>query len=570
MAKDLNLSIGQFSDKGAKPTNQDCYGIETPTGNLLETKGIAVAIADGISSSEYSKQASHACVKGFLTDYFSTPETWSVKKSAHQVLTALNTWLYNQGKTENNRHRGHVTTLSALVLKSTTCHIFHVGDSRVYRLREGFLTQLTTDHKTWVSSEKNYLSRAMGVDTHLEIDYNKQVLEVHDLYILTTDGVHEFLSDDEFIAIIHDNRSNLDKAAELLIRKAQDNGSPDNLSCQILDVCELPKQNAEDVYQQLLELPFPPELSEGMIIDGYRIVRELHTSNRTQLYLAEDTETGLQFALKTPSVNFEDDPAYIDRFLREEWIGRRINNQHVMKIYEPSRRRRFLYHISEYIEGITLRQWMNDHPRPELDEVRALSKQIAKGIQAFHRLEMLHQDLKPENIMIDRSNTIKLVDFGSTKVAGIAEITTPIQNSNLLGTKNYTAPEYAEDQPGSNRSDIYSLGVITYEMLTGELPFGEMPDKWNRKQFVAKLRYRPVSDFNESIPAWVNATLKKAVQPDLIQRYEELSEFIYDFSHPNPLLSEQDSRPLLERNPVRFWQILCCLQLLVIGYIFIS
>ena len=567
MASQLEVTVGQFSDKGSKPTNQDFCGVEIPDDNLRELKGIAIAIADGISSSEHSKEASAACVTGFIVDYFSTPETWSVKKSVQQVLSALNSWLYSQGSHERNRHKGHVTTLSALIIKSTTCHVIHIGDSRIYQLREGYLKQLTVDHKTWVSKDKNYLSRAMGADTHLEIDYSKHTVEKGGLYILTTDGTHEYVCEDDLIKIIQENKDNLDKAAEIIVQQAQINGSKDNVSCQLLIVDELPRQDPNDVYQVLTELPFPPDLAEGMIIDGYKVIREVSSSNRSQLYLTEDTETGLKFILKTPSVNYEDDPAYIDRFIREEWIGRRIVNQHVVKVYEPTRRRRFLYLISEFLEGSTLRQWMRDHPKPELDEVRLLVEQIAKGLQAFHRLEMLHQDLKPENIIIDKDGTVKLIDFGSTKVAGISEIDTPLDQTNLLGTKNYTAPEYANDQPGTNRSDIYSLGVITYELLTGKLPYGEMPAKWKTADFKDSLIYTPVTVHNTSVPNWISATLRKAVHYEPMQRYDELSEFMYDLRYPNPNLCDEDRRPLLDREPVKFWQGLCAILFGIIIYL---
>jgi serine/threonine protein phosphatase PrpC len=570
MASQLRVEVGQYSDKGSKPTNQDCCGVEIPDENVCETKGIAIVIADGISSSEHSQEASRACVNGFLSDYFSTPDTWSVKKSAQQVLTALNSWLYNQGKDELNRHKGHVSTLSALIVKSATTHIIHIGDSRICQLREGYLKQLTVDHKTWVSKEKNYLSRAMGADTHLEIDYSKHTVEVGDLYVLTTDGVHEYISEEDLLKMIHENRDNLNKAAEIIGRHAQANGSPDNLSCQLLEIKELPSQDPNDVFQQLTELPFPPELSEGMIIDGYRVVREVSSSSRSQLYLVEDTDTGMNLIMKTPSVNYEDDPAYIDRFLREEWIGRRIENQHVVKVYEPTRRRRFLYIIEEYLEGLTLRQWMNDHADPDIEEVRLIVEQIGKGIQAFHRLEMLHQDLKPENIIIDLHGTVKLIDFGSAKVAGIAEITSPVEQTNLLGTKNYTAPEYANDQPGSNQSDIYSLGVMCYEMISGKLPFGDMPSNWKTQNLRDSMMYTPVTDYVDNIPKWVNATLKKAVHPNPLNRYEELSEFLYDLRYPNPKLSTEDTRPLIEREPVQFWKGLSFMLSLIILYLLLK
>jgi serine/threonine protein phosphatase PrpC len=567
MASKLKVNVGQFTDKGNKPANQDYCGVKIPDENLCTAKGIAIAIADGISSSEHSKEASQACVTGFLSDYFSTPETWSVKKSVEQVLTALNSWLYSQGKNEINRHKGHVTTLSALVIKSTTCHVIHIGDSRIYQLREGYIKQLTVDHKTWVSKEKNYLSRAMGADTYLQIDYSKHTAEVGDLYILTTDGVHEHVSEEDLLKIIYENKSNLNKAAEIIGRTAQSNGSPDNLSCQLIEIKELPSQDPNDVYQQLTELPFPPELSEGMIIDGYRVIREVSSSSRSQLYLVEDTDTGLNLIMKTPSVNYEDDPAYIDRFIREEWIGRRIENQHVVKVYEPSRRRRFLYIIEEFLEGSTLRQWMHDNANPDLQEVRLIIEQIGKGIQAFHRLEMLHQDLKPENIIIDQFGTAKIIDFGSAKVAGIAEISSPVEQTNLLGTKNYTAPEYANDQPGSNRSDIYSLGVMCYEMLSGKLPFGEMPSNWKVSNLKEKMNYIPITDHVSSVPKWISATLKKAVHPNPAKRYEELSEFLYDLRHPNSTLSTEDYRPLIERDPIKFWKGLSLTLFLIILYL---
>ena len=563
----LQAIVGRYSDKGRKASNQDFHGFRIPEESLLRTKGIAAAIADGISSSEYGKEASNACVIGFLEDYFSTPETWSVKKSALQVLTTLNNWLYRHGRNEYEQHHGRVTTFSAVILKSTTAHVIHVGDSRIYRLRGGTLEQLTVDHKTWISKDRNYLSRAMGADTHLQIDYRKHALEQDDMFILTTDGVHEYLGREDILRIVLDNQNNLDKAAELIVRGALDKQSPDNVTCQILRVVELPSQDPDEVFQQLTELPFPPELNEGMIIDGYRIIREIHASNRSQLYLALDSDTGLNVALKTPSVNYEDDPAYIERFTMEEWVGRRIDNPHVIKVYEPTRRRRFLYHITEYLKGITLRQWMYDHPKPGLEDVRTLVEQIARGLQAFHRMEMVHQDLKPENILIDDSGTIKLIDFGSTKVAGIAEIATPVGRTNLLGTKNYTAPEYAMDQPGSNRSDIYSLGVITYEILTGKLPYGEMPANWKNKNLARQLKYTPATDYNSEIPDWIDAMLKKAVNPNPANRYEELSEFLYDLRLPNPSLLYKDYRPLIERNPLVFWQGLCAIFTVIIIYL---
>lgn len=560
MSSELKISVGQHSCAGKKESNQDCLGYRAAEQALLQTKGFAAVIADGVSVSDYGGDAAKACVIGFLSDYFSTPESWSVKKSAQQILNALNTWLYRQGLGAT-RDESRISTLTAVVCKSSTAHVFHVGDSRIYRLREGVMEQLTVDHRTWVSTDKSYLSRAMGSDIQLQIDYSRHDLRAGDFLIQTTDGVHDFVEDGFIKEIVIADSRDLDKAAELIVRNASDNDSHDNLSCQILRIDSLPSKEADEIYQQLTELPFPPDLNEGMILDGYRIVRELHASSRSQLYCAEDTGTGLLVALKTPSANFKEDIAYIERFTLEEWVGRRLDNPHVLKVYEPTRRRNFLYHISEYMPGQTLRQWMHDNPEPELEEVRHIVEQVAKGLQAFHRQEMLHQDLKPDNIMVDQHGTWKIVDFGSTKVAGIAEIDSPVHGESILGTRNYTAPEYIRGKAVRTNADIFSLGVITYEMLTGKLPYGEMPASWSRKSWQG-MCYIPARDCNGAIPGWFDGMLKKAVSQDAGNRYQELSEFLYDLRNPNKALISEDKRPLLERNPVVFWKasslILAC------------
>ncbi|MBL4764825.1 MAG: serine/threonine protein kinase, partial [Colwellia sp.] len=178
-----------------------------------------------------------------------------------------------------------------------------------------------------------------------------------------------------------------------------------------------------------------------------------------------DTDTDEKVVLKTPSVNFEDDPAYLERFQLEEWIGRRIDSAHVIRTVEQIRPRRFMYYVMEYIEGQTLEQWMVDQTDVDLTVIRNIVSQTVSGLRAFHRMDMLHQDIKPGNIMITAEGLVKIVDFGSTKIAGIADISTPVQRSELLGTKNYTAPEYLLGESGTARSDMFSLGCIIYEMF---------------------------------------------------------------------------------------------------------
>jgi serine/threonine protein kinase len=245
--------------------------------------------------------------------------------------------------------------------------------------------------------------------------------------------------------------------------------------------------------------------------------------------------------------------------MMEDWVARRIDSPYVLKPCVRSRRASYLYVVMEFIDGQTLTQWMTDNPRPDLETVRGIVEQIARGLRAFHRMEMLHQDIRPHNIMIDKTGTVKIIDFGSTRVHGVIEAS-PNDNNDILGTAQYTAPEYFVGQGGSPRSDLFSLGVMTYEMLTGKLPYGAQIAKAKTRSQQRKLRYRSAIDSNRDIPAWIDGAMKKAVHPDPHKRHEDLSEFEFELRHPNAGYLNPAPVPLMERNPLLFWQ---CLSLLL-------
>lgn len=557
MPSKLKLAVGQHSDKGRKDINQDFFGIAIPKEPHLSLKGVAIALADGISSSSVSQIASETAIKSFLEDYFCTSEANSVKNSALQVITATNSWLHNltqQSQYRYDKDRGYVCTLSALIIKSTTAHIFHVGDSRIYRLRDKNVEQLTQDHRHWVSETESYLSCAMGINPQLEIDYQALAINKGDIFILATDGVYEFTSNEFIINSIFSHEDDLNKAAKEIVDEAYAKGSDDNLTVQIIRVDELATTDANEIYDQLNELPFPPILEARSIFDGYHIIREIHATSRSHVYLALDTETNEQVIIKTPSIDLRSDTAYLERFLMEEWIARRVNNAHVLKPCKQTRKRNYIYIVTEYIEGQTLTQWSIDNPKPDLETVRGIVEQIAKGLLAFHRKDMLHQDLRPENIMIDHTGTVKIIDFGSTHVAGIMEISSSVERQSLLGTAQYSAPEYFLGENGTNASDIFSLGVITYQMLSGKLPYGAQVAQAKTKAAQNRLSYSCVLDDEREIPAWIDDVLKKAVHPNPYKRYQELSEFTTDLRRPNQAFLNKTRPPLLERNPALFWK----------------
>ena len=555
MGQQLKISVGQYSDKGRKALNQDFHGVMVPREPQLGAKGVAIALADGISSSSVSQEAAQAAVTGFLEDYYCTSDAWSVKKSGEHVLSATNSWLHSQTQQSQHRYdreRGYVCTFSGIVIKSTTAHLFHVGDGRIYRLRGGQMEQLTEDHRVWVSPDQSYLARALGMARNVEIDYLPVQVAVGDLLLLATDGVYEHIDAAEIRGALA--AADLDAAAQTIARAAYAQGSGDNLTIQIVRIDELPDPEANEVFRQISELPCPPLLEPRMTFEGYRIVREIKASARSHIYLAIDNESGERVVIKTPSIDIQSNPAALERFLLEEWIARRINSAHVLKPCAQTRVRNSIYVVAEHLEGETLTQWMIDNPKPDLAAVRGIVEQIAKGLQAFHRLEMVHQDLKPDNIMIDVNGTVKIIDFGATRVAGIEEIATPIEQINLLGAALYAAPEYFLGEAGSSRADLYSLAVIVYQMLSGGFPYGTKVPMARTRAAQKKLAYRSVLSEEREIPAWVDAALAKALHPDPWQRYEEISEFIYDLHHPNQAFLQKNRPPLIERNPVIFWK----------------
>jgi serine/threonine protein kinase len=290
--------------------------------------------------------------------------------------------------------------------------------------------------------------------------------------------------------------------------------------------------------------------------DGFKILRILYASNRSHVYLAKNlyVNNGEPVVIKAPSIELKEDPSHLERFLMEEWIAKRISSAHVLKPLHVDRERKFLFTTFEFIEGQTLTQWMIDNPKPCMQKVRAIIEQIAKGMQAFHRLEILHQDLRPENIMIDNAGVVKIIDFGSAKVAGLMEMTQPITHQNILGTMQYAAPEYFLGEAGTSRSDLFSLAVITYQMLTGKLPYGTHVANTRTKSAQNKLTYQTALHDDRDIPAWVDFSLKKALEPDPYKRYQQTSEFIYDLRQPNKTFLSKTKPPLIERDPVIFWQ----------------
>ncbi len=567
----LTVDVASHSVQGLKHNNEDSVGFFVPqttpadsattqtlsveTNSQLESKGIVLAVADGVSSAEAGKQASNTAIERFISDYYHTPDTWSVKHAGQKILSSINLTLYKRSHEFTSEEKGYLTTFTAFVIKSRLCHFFHAGDSRGYLLRNGTLKQLTRDHIASIGSGRRFLARAMGMDNSIQVDYSQFSLEVGDILLISSDGVHDFLTTQQLSAVICNDKPCAQRVEEL-VQAALDGGSDDNISAALCQITSLPNETLDDYNCKLTRLPFPPPLDKGVKLDGYKVLEELFASSRSQLYLVQDTETGAQMVMKTPSITFQEDTGYIDRFIQEEWIGKRICSECVVKIIRQTRPRTCLYYLMEYVQGVSLDKWMEANPFPKPKHAIKIVEQIAKGLTGFHQMETIHQDLKPGNILIDQERNIKIVDFGSVFVSGLAEVFIPLEHEGVLGTATYSDPKYLLGKNTGIQGDLYALATITYELFSGQLPYGDQIEACQTAFEYDRLRYISACQANPIIPIWFDRTLARGVSFDLEKRYDNITEFLQDLKQPNPAYLLDDPEVTKNKSQVLFWQLL--------------
>lgn len=541
-----DVRAAQASRAGRKPVNEDAIGIRLPEGALQSRRDVVLALADGVSGSGDARHAAEACVQGFLTDYYATPATWSVRTSADRVLAALNRWLHGQALQYTRSRQGLLATFSALVLRGQAAHVFHIGDSRVWRLRGDTLELLTRDHATSVGG-RDFLTRALGMDHVVEIDFAVTDACAGDVFLLTSDGVHGVLPPARLRQLLAAAARDPQACCERLLDAALAAGSDDNVSCQLLVVDSAAAPDAGDSRRELAQLPLLPDLVPGQRLDGLRVERELQANARSQVYLVRDEASGEALVLKTPSRRFEGDAATLERFALEDWLGQALRHDQLVRGLPPPRPRSGLYLLQEYLEGETLAEWSARHPLPAPQAVVELAAQAIRGLQALHRREVLHQDLRPANVLLCRDGRLKLIDLGSAGLRGNLAGDCP-------GAAEYAAPEVLLGQARDERADQYSLAVTLHELLSGSHPYGEDYARIRSLFDLRRLRYRSACAFNPHVPPWLDAALAKALAPNPEDRYETLSEFLADLRRPNPALANVSARPWLERDPAGFWR----------------
>jgi serine/threonine protein phosphatase PrpC len=544
----IKASVGFASETGPRERNEDfagvVFGMELPK----PRRDTIAAIADGIGGSKGGRVAAETAVRGFLDGFCDLPETMEVGRAGATVLNALNSWIFSQGR-RDNKLSGMGCTFTAVVLRGRIAHILHVGDTRAYRLRGDRFTCLTTDHvREDAGGRSNILNRALGVETEVRLDYAAHPVALHDRFLLCSDGVHGVLSAETIADILRD-RSASDDSARALVAAALETGSTDNCTALVLDIVALPSVDSATVGADIMQLPLIPVPIDGQTVDGFVLKVLISDGRYTRLFGAMDEVEGGEVALKFPKPQVAAAATYHAAFVREAWVGARVNSPWIGRIIElPPGRQTCLYTVMPLYQGELLSTRLARRPLVGLEEGRNIAIKLARGVAALHRAGIIHRDIKPDNVILEREGSLKLIDFGVVRIPGMEDA--PPQD--IPGTPAYMAPEMFDGEAGNEATDIYALGVTMFRAFSGEYAYGNA-DAVSQPR---RDRPTPLSALRPDLPAWLQAALARAVAKDPAERFRDMTEFAVEMEAGPARAPPEIRRPqtLLERNPVRFWQ----------------
>jgi serine/threonine protein phosphatase PrpC len=546
----LKFEIGQSSLTGPRERNEDYVGIVTPVSEQLSTKGALIAVADGVSGNAGGGEASEMTVRTVSADYYATPDTWEPHNALDKVLTAANRWVISQASA-NRDMAGMATTLSLLILRGQRYYSAHVGDTRIYLLRDNLLKQLTTDHVWDRPDMRHVLKRAIGLDAHLTADFGEGNVQIGDIFALLSDGVWDSLGD----LAIHKGLTkfdNPDMVAEHLTQAALKKGSLDNSTAVIVKITDIGKESLSDLIAGGKRLVVAPKLSVGEILDDFEVVEILHESRASLLYKVRNIETKQLFVLKTLQPLLANDIDSCNALLNEEWLARRVVSQYVPQVLPLSTEKRSkLYYVMSWHEGATLQQRVDSGHHFTAVGVAKLGVEMMRGIGALHRLNIIHRDIKPANIHVASDQRLRILDLGVAYSMNVGKIES-IQNQLFRnpGTPSFMAPELFDGVEASPQSDIYAAGVTLYYLLTRKYPYGEI-EPFQHPKFgepTPLTRYRP------DIPAWLDNIVQKAIVRDINKRFETAEEMLHalEVGELKPIAVQRT--PLIARARLVKWQ----------------
>jgi serine/threonine-protein kinase len=549
----MELTYSELSSPGpVRDHNEDYVGFWQPqTLEEKRSRGAVVVLADGVGGLDRGEVASRMAVETALATFREAPEE---DKTPQQLLTqmfnAANLAVYDKGM-ENHGKSRMATTLCIAVLRNDEIVVGNVGDSRVYLVRKGEIKQLSTDHSyvgmqqkfgliseqdAKTSDHRNILTRSIGQEPVVRVDVENTTAFKGDRVVLCSDGLYAYVADSEIADIV--SRLSPAQACRQLVALAEQRGTDDNLSVQVLLVNEVEKfsyYRGVPMYHEQAAPTSGYEPQPGKTLDNRFFITETVTrSGMATIFKATDLKTKETVAVKVPFMEFESDPGFYSRFQREEEIGSRLHHPYILRFIpeEEGEHRSRPYIVTEYLRGYTLAHLLNSvRPMPEKDALR-FAVRLCEAVGYMHEQGVIHRDLKPQNIMICYDGTIRVMDFGIAKSAEGKRITftgfTP-----AVGTPDYMAPEQVKGKRGDERTDIYSLGAMIYEMVAGATPF----ESENENLFVimnARVTGDPVAPRkrNPNVSPQVEEIILHAMERDPDKRYQTAKAMKAELDNP--------------------------------------
>jgi serine/threonine protein phosphatase PrpC len=487
----MRLSCESKSSAGpVREKNEDYLGFWQPEDEAERLQRGAIAVvADGVGGLQSGEVASKMAVEIAIATFQRMNPANTPKQILKQIFDTANLEIYEAGMSAIPNGGRMATTLSVCIFRDRELFVGHAGDTRVYLVRQEQMRRLTTDHsytamqvKLRLISEheakasrlRSMLTRSLGPEPIVHFDFKRVKLMSRDRILQCTDGLYCFMNDGELLEGV--DRLDMDEICPYLVSLAERGRTDDNLSAQVIQVDRL----VEPKYDQPISIlkktgggqpvTMTNEVKPGDIIDGrFEIESVISRSGMASLFKAKDLTTKQTVAVKIPYMQLESDPNSFARFQREEEIGELLNHPNILKFIKvPNKSRPYI--VTEYLEGKPLSTVMNEvRPLPIPDAVQVASY-ICGALAHMHENKVVHRDLKPQNIMICEDGTLRIIDFGIAKSTEMRRLTfagfTP-----AMGTPDYMAPEQVKGKRGDERTDIYSLGAVLYEMTTGSVPF---------------------------------------------------------------------------------------------------
>lgn len=563
----FDVDIGHASRRGTREHNEDFAAALREPG-----RGLVAAIADGVSGGGRGREAAQTTVMSLVADFFAAPPTWETTVVFDRLVGAQNAWL-----AAHNGHAGRsgqggasaMTTLTALALEGHGVTIAHVGDSRAWRLRGAELLQLTHDHRFEQRDFQSRLTRAIGLDDAVRIDYAQGELQVGDCFLLSTDGVHGVLGDVRLAALLREGDAQAASAA--LVDAALAAGGQDNATALVIRVRGLDAGRLEDELARSRRLAVPPRLKVGDTLDGYTITALVADTGVHRLYQARDNGSAERrlVAIKTLHESRASDPEERAMLAHEAWLGLRLTERYVgarkgaaaddagfvrvHELAEPGA----LYTVFDWHGGRTLEQMLAAPAPAAVSDVVEAATQVAKALGRLHRHGVIHRDIKPGNLHRGDDGRWRILDLG----VALSGREPAAQRELHAGTPSYINPEQWDGAPADAASDLYALGVTLYRWLTGRLPYGEI-EPYQRGAY--RRDPAPASRLRPDVPIWLDHLLAKAVARDASHRFETAEELLLALERgASRVLAAPPATPLMQRDPAALWKIACVISLLL-------